>query len=187
VSTNPIEGLALSLEGAYQTGTGTAVGAFTKQADISAYGFQGMANYALPVMKDMKPVLSLGYTYLSGDKDTADNKDKAFDSLYENQNGGRIFDVLGISGSNVKIANVAIEVAPMQDVTTKLSMYNLSYVEKSAAGSKLGNEFDLDITYAYTEDVKFGVSAGVFYPSDVYDTTSQKNLNQVLSSVSVMF
>jgi hypothetical protein len=107
--------------------------------------------------------------------------------MYENQNVGRIFDTLVGFGDNIKIANLAAEIVPVQDVTAKLSLYNLSRVQKVAGGSKLGNEVDLDVTYAYTEDVKFGVSAGVFYPSDVYNTVDQKNLSQVLSSVSVMF
>jgi hypothetical protein len=43
------------------------------------------------------------------------------------------------------------------------------------------------VTYAYTEDVKFGVSAGIFYPGKAYNTNTQDKASQVLSSVSVLF
>jgi hypothetical protein len=180
VSTNPIEGLNVQLEGAYQAGNDA------DNVTISAYGLQAGVNYALPVMKNMKPVLSAGYTYLSGDKNTGDNKDTSFDSLYENQNSGRIFDVVATSTSNIKIATIAAEVTPIQDVTTKLSVYNLNLVKKGTANARVGNEVDLDVTYAYTEDVKFGLSAGVFYPGKNF-AEHQKELTQVLTSVNVMF
>ncbi len=182
VSTNPIEGLNVQLEGAYEVGNTTA------NKTVRAYGLQGMVNYALPVMKDMKPVLSAGYTYLSGDENTYDNKGKAFDSLYEDQNTGRIFDTLGVSTSNVKIASLALEVTPVQDVMTKLSLYNLSQVKNDVSSDKkIGNEIDLDVTYAYTEDVKFGVSAGLYVPGKNHGSSEQDNASQLLSSVSVLF
>ncbi len=193
VSTNPIEGLNVQLEGAYQFGseeatlTGNGYG-----KDIQAYGLQGGVNYALPVMKDMKPVLSAGYTYLSGDEDTAgrDSKSKAWRTMYEGQNGGRIFDTMSGTNTNVKMANLAIEMTPVQDITTKLSWYNLSKAKKAVgtpARSKIGDEIDLDVTYAYTEDVKFGVSAGLFVPGQANGELNQDNASQVLSSVQVMF
>lgn len=191
VSVNPYEGLNVQLEGAYQFGDSTPV-VGTDMAKVSAYGLQGMVNFALPVIKDMTPVLSASYTYLSGDSNpSGDDKDRAFDSLYENQNTGRIFDALGVSGSNIKIASVAAEVSPLQDVTTKLSWYNLNLAEgdtTTGVSKKVGNEFDLDVTYDYTEDVKFGMSAGVFYAGKYWDaSTKQANASQVLTSVQVLF
>jgi hypothetical protein len=189
VSTNPIEGLNVQLEGAYQFGDGTTVGGYDQKADISAYGLQAGLNYALPVMKDMKPVLSAGYTYLSGDKSdpALDNKLNAFQPLYENQYTGRIFDTLGLAASNVKMANLALEVVPVQDVTAKLSVYNLNLAKKAGSVARLGNEVDLDVTYAYTEDVKLGVSAGIFYPGKAYASTTEQRASQVLTSVNVLF
>ena len=188
VSTNPIEGLNVQLEGAYQAGTINApVLTNDGMASVSAYALQGGVNYALPVIKNMKPVVSAGYTYISGDKNTGDNKVKAFQGLYENQNTGRIFDVLGF-GNNVRIANAAFEIAPVQDVTAKLSWYNLNLIKKATKHEQVGNEADLDVTYAYTEDVKFGLSAGVFYPGKYYSgATNQNNASQVLTSVNVAF
>lgn len=189
VSMNPVEGLNVQMEGAYQFGDASPDASYADKSKVSAYGLQGIVNYALPVMKDMKPVVSGGYTYLSGDKNTDDNKYHSFNSLYENQNGGRIFDALAMASSNAKIATLAAEITPLQDITTKLSWYNLSLVNKGATGGlKLGNEADLDVTYAYTEDVKFAVSGGIFFPGKYFDGLSTKdNATQVLTSVNVLF
>jgi len=184
VSVNPYEGLNVQLEGAYQTGNGKA------NEKISAYGLQGMANFALPVLKDMTPVVSASYTYLSGDEDK-NLKITEFQPMYEDQNGGRIFDAINGTNTNVKIASLAAELSPVQDVTAKLSWYNLNKARGVAGTSskKMGNEFDLDVTYAYTEDVKFGMSAGIFYAGKHYDTSTHKqdNATQVLTSVAVLF
>ena len=202
VSTNPIEGLNLQLEGSYEIGDGATVAG--RQSKTRAYGLQGMANYALPVMKNMKPVVSAGYTLLSGDKSSTDTRNTAFDPLFENQKTGRIFDSL-FAQSNMHIINLAAEVTPVQDLTAKLTWFDL--MEQKAVSSMnlnqpdgttglvtamtdkklLGNEFDLDLTYAYTEDVKFGLSAGTFLPGKAFSSANKDSASQVLSSVSVAF
>ncbi len=214
VSTNPIEGLNVQLEGAYEFGQVYA------DSHISAFALQGMVNYALPVMKNMKPVLSGSYTYLSGDKNKdyeADHNNyystkNAWIDLYSNQNVGRIYKTL-FANSNLSVFNAAVELTPIQDVTTKLSWYGLYEAVKTAGGhyeiaqpdmdnhylhnkrsTRLGNEIDLDLTYAYTEDVKFGLSAGVFLTGtklsnvDGNDATNQSQMaKQLLTSVNVAF
>jgi hypothetical protein len=204
VSTNPIEGLNVQLEGAYEFGKlvdGDYVG-----YDVSAFAVQGMVNYALPVMKDMKPVLSGSYTYLSGDKRGPSSNKKAFVDLYSDQNGGRIFKTL-FANSNLSVFNAAIEVTPVQDLTTKLSWYGLYENHKDAnafsilqpdgstayhyakRSNRLGNEIDLDLSYAYTEDVKFGVSAGMFFAGTKFGSTQGDSqvAKQLLTSVAVAF
>jgi len=207
VSTNPMEGMSLSLEGAYQMGDAQKDSTGAK-SDISAYGLQGMANFALPLMKDMKPVLSVGYTYLSSED--SDDEVNGFNALYNNQNVGRIWSTL-LDKSNLSYSEVAFEVVPMQDVTAKLTWFNLrqnkagdlngddilnqpygttvDVTGNTEAGKKeIGNEFDLDLTYAYTEDVKFGLSAGYFKPGSKFADSDQKDsATQLLSSVAVAF
>jgi hypothetical protein len=53
--------------------------------------------------------------------------------------------------------------------------------------NKLGNEVDLDLTYAYTEDVKFGVSGGMFFAGTKISNGNNDIAKQLLSSVSVAF
>jgi hypothetical protein len=207
VSTNPIEGLNVQLEGAYETGSSGQAGVLIGKKNISAYGLQGMVNYALPVLKDMKPVVSGSATYLSGDNDStaANGKNTAFNPLAGNQNIGRIFNAI-FTNSNLAIYNVAFELKPIQDLTAKLSWYNLNMATREGTltlkqydgsttvspamnghSKALGNEFDLDLTYAYTEDVKFGVSAGYFAPAKAFTSDNKDGASQVLSSVSVAF
>lgn len=209
VSTNPIEGLNLQLEGAYEKGTYGA-----NDVVVRAFGLQGKVNYALPVLKDLNPVVSGGYTHLSGDKNTDDGKCYSFDPLYANQNVGRIFNAL-FTASNLRIAEVAIAVDPVKDVNVKLSWSNLAMdkIDKGTDGTQdinktefinqpfssavaiahstnkkdLGNEFDLDLSYAYTEDVRFAVSAGVFKPGKAFAIDGKDSASQVISSVSVQF
>ena len=92
------------------------------------------------------------------------------------------------------------EIVPLQDLTTKLSWNGLWLAEKNrdtgagVNGSKyLGSEIDLDLTYAYTEDVKFGVSAGSFLtgkgiaPNAGTGSANNQNATQLLTSVAVAF
>jgi len=188
-SLNPYEGLNLQLEGAYQFGNAATTTGDSK--DIQAYAVQAMASFALPVMEDISPVLSGSYTLLSGG-DSSDSKVRDWQAMYEDQNTGRIFDAISGTNSNMKIASLALEVKPMEDVTTKLSWYNLSRIQKSPNnGSKYANEVDLDVTYAYTEDVTFGLSAGILNGKALSGSSvgqGQDNVaSQLLSSVKVVF
>jgi len=175
VSLNPYEGLNLQAEAAYQTGSTAA------NETLGAYAFQTMASFALPVLKDISPVLSASYTYLSGDKNGTGDNNSAWDSMYYDQNAGRIFYNV-YSFSDLKLASVALEATPMEDVTAKLSLYSLQ--EAKGTSNERGNEVDLDVSYAYTEDVTLGVSAGMFNSKVLgQDDTA----TQLLSSVKVVF
>jgi len=205
VSANPIEGLSTGLEAAYQTGNGDA------GDDISAYALQSKFSWAIPMAKDMKPGLSGGLTYLSGDKNEntisgvpSDNKLKNWTAIAEDQFTGRIFDSIFGQQGGMTVSNLAFEMVPMQDLTAKISWYGLNKIYKDQAmvlsspntdglsmtqgGSKsLGNEFDLDLTYAYTEDVTLGFSAGIFNPGKGFSPDNNDTASQMLTSVNVLF
>ena len=51
----------------------------------------------------------------------------------------------------------------------------------------LGYEIDGDLTYDYTEDVTFGLSAGWFVPGTVFASTNRTTASQVLTNVAVAF
>ncbi|MBF0485789.1 MAG: alginate export family protein [Candidatus Omnitrophica bacterium] len=195
VSTNPIEGLNVQLEGAYQMGNVWNNGTGTAMTNRDAFAFQGMVNYALPVLKNLKPVLAGAYTYLSGNK-PGSTKGRAWDAMFEHQNTGRIFDtsaVGNLASSNSQLVTVSGEITPIQDLTAKASWNGLWKAEKPVDTTTanlsryIGSEIDLDLTYAYTEDVKFGMSAGQFLTGKNYIYPNNKNATQVLSSVSVAF
>ncbi|MBF0331488.1 MAG: alginate export family protein [Candidatus Omnitrophica bacterium] len=213
VSTNPIEGLNVQLEGAYEVGT---LGYITTSGiqgknELNAYALQGKVNYALPVMKDMSPVASVGVSYYSGEKNAnaiADNnKTQAWQGMYDRQWGDTMFYNL-FSRSNLVVSQLGFELKPVQDLTAKLSLYNLALahdvtsialnrpdslsaeaVTVTTAGKSkmLGNEVDLGLSYAYTEDVKFGVNAGYFAPGKTLSSGAQDSATQLLTSVAVAF
>jgi hypothetical protein len=189
VSINPAEGLALQLEGAYQAGH-VCVG--PDQQTRKAYAFQGMVSFAVPGMKDISPVLSAGYKYLSGDKEefpaaTNPKIGHNWDRMFEHQDNGRIFNVIGLADSNAQLVKVGAQITPMADVTTALTWNGVWLAAKDDTVSKYqGSEIDADLAYAYTEDVKFGLSAGLFLAGKNVDA-DVKNATQVLTSVSVAF
>jgi hypothetical protein len=102
---------------------------------------------------------------------------------------------------------LGFELKPIKDLTAKLSLYNLTEahdatsvtlnrpdsltaeatVATTGKSKMLGNEVDLGLTYAYTEDVKFGVNAGYFAPGKALSPAAQDSATQLLSSVSVAF
>ena len=52
----------------------------------------------------------------------------------------------------------------------------------------LGNEFDANITYDYTEDVQFGLGLGWFVPGNAFDKDeNRKTASQVIGSMKVTF
>jgi hypothetical protein len=204
LSTNPIEGLNFQLEGALELGkVGMSTGTSTDNRKLAAFALQGYTSYVLPVLKNLKPIVSGSYTYLSGDKrqDAAgqgavqSGTTKAWQQLYYNQNVGRIWSAILGTKSDSSLVQLTGSLNPIQDLTTALSWSGLWLNHKNtpigslANGSTyLGSELDADLTYAYTEDVKFGLSAGVFLTGKAFDSTANsKNASQVLTSVNVAF
>ncbi|NBK26528.1 MAG: hypothetical protein EOM68_31520, partial [Spirochaetia bacterium] len=189
LSSNPIEGVHAQIEGAYQFGQYNDADAQASQSLKGAYALQAKVDYALPMMDDMKPSLGLAYTYLSGDPDTTDNSKnrRGWDAMFGDQNAGRIFYSESLGVTNAQVAQASLELTPVQDVVTKFSVNGLwlaekkSYVDGTTNSSKyMGTEADLDVTYAYTEDVKLGMSAGYFVRGKNYVTPGNKDASQLL-------
>lgn len=202
VSTNPIEGLSFSGEFAWQYGdTGTVATTTTNNNNIDAWALDLRSSYALPMLEEYSPVLHLGYRHFSGDDDASDGENNNWDPMFEDQDVGRLFDTL-FSLSNLDIFQVGVEATPIEDLTVAGTWYGLWLAEEFATAgynaingtsyftttdSELGHEFDIDLSYAYTEDVNFGVTAGWFVPGDVFTTENDNTANQVIGSVSVAF
>jgi hypothetical protein len=119
----------------------------------------------------------------------------AWDPMFENQGSGTIYNSL-FDLTNLHIHSVSLQLNPMEDVTTKFSWHKLYMDEKltgshtgsnatlvrnptdgssgfqtlstEAGESNLGQEFDWETTYDYTEDVQFGMNIGFFAPGSVF-------------------
>jgi hypothetical protein len=79
-----------------------------------------------------------------------------------------------------------------QDMSQAGSTLTSDYTDTAytlAAGEKeLGQELDLTVTYAYTEDVTFGLLAGIFMPSgNAFETHDLENATEAILSCSVGF
>lgn len=204
-STNPIEGLNLQLEFAKQHGTDYTEEAINRQA----YAFQGIVNYQLPVMEDIKPVLNYTFTKVSGDPDRtpragSDGRNKGWDPFYETQGGNTLYNSI-FNLTNLNIHSVSLETSPVEDVTAKLSYHGLWIHEKNGdlsfgspygttisptqnrGKSQVGQEVDLDLTYAYTEDVTIGASLGYFFPGGRLTNVNDETAKQAIVSVGVAF
>jgi hypothetical protein len=159
----------------------------------------------------MLPKFGASYTYLSGNKNANATKQDSWDQMFYDQNYGNIATTL-IAFSDLTIINVKACFKPMDDVTLSVlyGYFNMAraksdpfwtynsanrydgtnrYINGSAVRqgkSHIGDEIDATITYDYTEDVQFGLTAGVFIPGKVWAMES-KNATQVIGSMKVVF
>ncbi len=223
-STNPIKGLNVQGEIAWQRGTKVIAGGDNLQRDAMA--IQGMASYTLPVAEKYKPMVSGSYTYVSGDSNPTNtttptqrssNKWTGWDPFLENQGSGTIYNTI-FNLTNMHIVSAAVSANPLEDVNAKLSWTGL-WADKSldrqnggatpgngtlaatyftepdgstitprvTSNKDLGQEFDANITYNYTEDVQFGLTAGYFFPGGAFDSANNQTAKQVIGSVGVNF
>jgi hypothetical protein len=222
-STNPIKGLNVQGEAAWQLGNHPVVNQLDgvgQQAERrDAFAAQFLASYALPVLDKYKPSVNASYTYVSGDKNSIANYPQdhvssaktytAWDPFNEIQGGGTIYNTL-FALSNMHILALGASANPLEDVTAAFTWSGLwaatSYgaqnplllfqpdggttpiapsTKHNATG--LGNEYDLNFTYNYTEDVTFGVSLGWYVPGSALSSSNSNTASQALANVAVKF
>ncbi len=132
----------------------------------------------------------------------------AWDPLNEAQGSGTIYNTL-FDLTNMNIIAVGLQATPIEDVTAKFTWSNLRSAAKYSAQNTLtlrqpdrtatttattvadkkniGNEYDVNLTYAYTEDVKFGLNLGWFVPGTVFAAGNDSTASQALANVVVAF
>ncbi len=205
-SMNVLDGWTLQAEAAMQMGnTEAVIGGNKNKTDREAYAFQVLSNYLLPFeqSKEYQPVLGFSYTMYSGDKDVAGNtgdSTTAWDPMYENQNGGKIYNTL-FNASNSHTLGASLTMAPMQDVTANM-YYDLLLLDKkldfdlaqpdgstvavsdeNTKKRKLGQEVGMVVTYDYTEDVQFGARVGWFFPGSHYNVSKADSEAEIASQL----
>jgi hypothetical protein len=218
-STNPIKGLNVQGEVAWQLGTHPATistgngNTALVNEKRGAMAIQGMASYSLPVLEKYKPQVSATYTYASGDKTSANGVSTyrsnytAWDPFNEAQGSGTIYNTL-YNLSNMHILALTAQANPLEDVTAAFTWSGLWAADKLTASNPLvfiqpdgstatpatktnkyglGNEYDVNLTYNYTEDVTFGVSLGWYVPGDVFTKNNNNTASQALADVAVKF
>jgi hypothetical protein len=233
-STNPVKGLNVQGELAWQLGnhpvldeTGLSGGlpTYTNKQETEhreALAAQFLATYSLPVLEKYKPAVNASFTYVSGDKNGAQNYDgdavksakvySAWDQFDKNVNGGTIYNSI-FPLSNLYIYTLGASAAPLEDVTTSFTWSSLWAANKFSAENPLeilqpnsdwtssdvyltptstnkkglGNEYDVNLGYNYTEDVSFGVSLGWFVAGNAFADSNRGVASQAIADVRVLF
>jgi hypothetical protein len=155
-STNPTKNLNLQGELAWELGKQVVVTAAPTANDQEAehrdaMAAQFLATYTLPVLEKYKPSVNASYTYVSGDKNAAENyganhvtsakTDSAWDEFNTIQGAGTIYRSL-FNMSNESIISAGASVAPLEDLTAAVTWTGLwaidPYTNSNATG--IGNE-----------------------------------------------
>jgi flavodoxin len=139
----------------------------------------------------------------------------AWDPFNESQGSGTIYNTL-FPLSNMEILAVGASVNPLEDVTTAFTWSSLWAADSYSAQNPLaiyqpdggatqlfpatkkdekglGNEYDVNITYNYTEDVTFGLSLGWYVPGTALSSSEANGginngtASQALADVNVKF
>jgi len=139
----------------------------------------------------------------------------AWDPMFENQGAGTIYNAL-YPLSDMNIIALGASANPLEDVTTSLTWSNLWSAEKLDGNNPLaiyqpndgayaiapvttselspkkdnrglGNEYDVNLTYNYTEDVAFGVSLGWYVPGSAFIVANRDTASQAVADVAVKF
>jgi len=154
-STNPIKGLNVQGELAWQLGkqdvtnalgAGGTVPFAQENENRSAMAAQFLATYSLPVLEKYKPTVNAGYTYVSGDKNSAEDYNgspvkssktyTAWDEFNTIQGAGTIYRAL-LPMSNENILTAGASVNPLEDVTAAVTWSGLWAVDPISAQNPL--------------------------------------------------
>jgi len=139
----------------------------------------------------------------------------AWDEFNTIQGAGTIYRSI-FPMSNENIVSVGASANPLEDVTTAFTWSNLWAADRNSANNPLlvyqpnegtqlyeiptvpttnskkdvrglGNEYDVNLTYNYTEDVTFGVSLGWFVPGAELAATNRDTASQAIANLAVKF
>ena len=145
--------------------------------------------------------LTLAYGYFSGDK-KLDGDYKVWSTMYYDLGYGPVDSAL-LGPSNIQSISLVGTYKIMPDLDSKLryshymwdktplagstlaGVYNVAYLQRGKRD--VGDMLDLNLTYAYTEDVSFELNTGVFFPGSTFDKSNDSNLSQIMGTMKVTF
>jgi len=176
-STNPIKGLNVQGEIAWELGTAPVVAADTIENEHrDAMAAQVLASYALPVMEKYKPTVNASWTYASGDKNSALNYGAdaiksaktygAWDEFNTIQGAGTIYRAI-FPLSNEDIVSVGASVNPLEDVTAGVQWTGLWANQAISAQNPL----------TILQPDGTGLTAGPVGPKNAYWLGNETDLN----------
>ena len=192
VTNKTVKNLSVDLQSAFQFGTynpkyDVNAVANADTANRRAWGLEAMVDYDLKdvaMISKYAPSVSAAYVYLSGNKGGRNGTStyKGWDPMFENQTFGHIANAI-FGFTDQSIVGLSGKMKPVQDVGVKVDCFGYWFAKKNPEGSIgnvslvngarnftlgktpfLGQEYDVTVSYDYTEDVQFSLLGGVFVP-----------------------
>ncbi len=185
-----IEGLKLKGEYAKQFGDDGG----TPAEDYEGWALLLGVEYAIPV--NMNPVVKVNYNLFTGDDNPNDNDIEDWMMIFPSNIASRIgpvwyaYDALNsvIGGeTNLSVINAGISFTPVEKLKIGIDGYFITAAEEIAGEDDIGTEVDLNIEYAYTEDLTFGLSVGFLTADDLIETASGDDCWQAIASMKLTF
>ena len=199
---NPTDALAIDLEIAKQFGSAD----YIMGADSDFDGMAGTLGLTYKFDANMQPVVNFGFSYFSGWDGNGQDIETwipVFPSNVASRIGSLAYLTLfpageGIattaigSGTNgLQAINLGCTIQPTEKIGVGLQWYYLTADETmGGADDSLGNEIDLSVSYAYTEDLSFGLDFGYLMVGDNIDDSfgiNSDNPWQVIGTMKVAF
>jgi hypothetical protein len=192
-----MKGLALKGEWAQQFGDATAAATFK--------GYGGYLGAGYTFGNSMKPTICAQYSYFSKagatdiknwvpvfPSDVASRVGKiAYPALFPAGEGIALNAFGSASGTGLSALKVGFGINPTEKLGLSLDWFNLNALDGAGARKALGNELDLGLNYAYTEDVALGLDLGMLFTGDnIKDNVAPAgtaNAWQLLGSLKVGF
>ncbi|MCM8812247.1 MAG: alginate export family protein [Candidatus Omnitrophica bacterium] len=219
IASSPVQNLKLNLEGAGQFGE-LEERTLQLERDREAYAALIEAHYTWADCS-WTPTTGFGWVFFSGDEGVNPNTPQAnqqqvddvesWDQMYR----GSFFTYIneffaGFGGTNLYTTFDTTDTAsntnrhlfygdlsfmPMEDITVWARYSHIRFDEEPIQGrsSHAGDELDMKVVYAYTEDVDLGLGAGWFIPGQYYEDAPNSNVRgddlayTVVGSASVKF
>jgi len=195
IQASPVQNFNAGAEVCYQRSK-VAISGVTGGEAARARGDSNMAvllnaGVTLPDVM-MAPSFSVDYTNLS----------KNWNVMLEDMTPADIANVL-FPNTNVQCIGATLAAKPMTDVGASLRFASFRSIKELRTGQfsnswntgytmdgnqkDLGNEYDLHLTYDYTDDVQFGLMGGIFTPGKAFAPDNRKDATQVIGSMKVTF
>jgi hypothetical protein len=178
---------------------------------LASYALPMMAKYKPTVNASYTYVSGDANSVGTGGKAGDHENYSAWDPFNETQGAGTIYNTL-FPLSNMHILAVGASANPLEDVTTSFNWSALWAADhysstnplvlfqpdgglntitpttnNNSKHTGLGNEYDVNLSYAYTEDVTFGVSVGWYVPGSALSSVNHDTAEQALANVAVKF
>lgn len=157
---------------------------FGENADKSILAWMASlkAGYTLP-RRLLKGNLGFDawFTYLSGDRDTTDGKDKAFDTLFATNH--KFYGLMDFFTSPANTGyrglmdyGLTIRLQPVGGLKIAIDYHHFQVPRRISTGEiHLGDEIDLQISYAFWKYFKVSAVYGVLFPSSALKDLRAEN------------